>query len=271
MPVPHEWTDRAVVGSWAVPASMLLVAAVSPFERPLPGAIFGFTLTTLELSLVVVLAAAAIAALREPRAFRWRTPITIPAIAFLASALVASFAAPEFSGNALRFTGRLAAALLLFTVVANGAAHERFARQLIATLLGAGAIVGAIAVLELAQIPFVLDALKVFRPGFHVVGGQLRATSTLFYPTITSMYLEVVFALGLIWMASSRLAFAALVLAGAGIVATFTRAGLITMAISLLTYGGILYLKQRRWSRAHTGLAALAAILIALVMLSDRK
>jgi hypothetical protein len=268
MPVPRAWTDRAVVGSWAVPASLLLVAAVSPFERPLPGAIFGFTLTTLELSLVVVLAAAAIAAVREPRAFRWHTPITIPAIAFLASALVASLAAPEFSGNALRLTGRLAAALLLFTVVANGAAYERLARQLIGTLLGAGAIVGAIAVLELAQIPFVLDALKVFRPGFHVVGGQLRATSTLFYPTITSMYLEVVFALGLFWIASSRLAFGALILVGAGIIATFTRAGLIAVAISLITFGVLLYVQRQRWQREHAALATLAVILAALVMVS---
>ena len=271
MPVPRAWTDRAFVGSWAVPASLLLVAAVSPFERPLPGAILGFTLTTLELSIVVVLAAAAIAAVRDPRAFRWRTPLTIPAMTFLACALIASLAAPEFSGNALRFTGRLAAALLLFTVVANGAAHERFARQLIATLLGAGASVGVIAVLELAQVPFILDSLKVFRPGFHVVGGQLRATSTLFYPTITSMYLEVVFALGLIWVASSRLAFAALVLVGAGIIATFTRAGLIAMAISLVTFGALVYVKRqgvKRWEREHVALALLAVILAALVMVS---
>jgi O-antigen ligase len=246
----------------------MLVAAVSPFERPLPGAIFGFTLTTLELSVAAALAASAIAVVREPSALQWRTPITLPVLALLAGALVSSIAAPEFRGNALRFTGRFAAAILLFLATANAVVSVRFARQIVAVLLGAAAIVGTIAVLELAQVPIVLDGLKFFRPGFHVVGGQLRATSTLFYPTITSMYLEVVFALGLIWMASSRLAFAALVLTGAGIVATFTRAGLITMAISLLTYGGILYLKQRRWSRAHTGLAALAAILIALVMVS---
>src|SRR5688572_29303820 len=171
MPVPHAWTDRAVVGSWAVPASLLLVAAVSPFERPLPGAMFGLTLTTLELSIAVVLAAAATAVRREPRAFHWRTPITIPAIAVLACALAASLAAPEFRDNSLRFTGRLAAAWLLFTVVASAVTTERLARQLIATLLGAGAIVGAIAVLELAQVPVILDGLKVFRPGFHVVGG----------------------------------------------------------------------------------------------------
>ena len=49
------------------------------------------------------------------------------------------------------------------------------------------------------QVPGVLDILTVFRPGFHVVGGQLRATSTLFYPTIASMFLEVAFAAGL-WL-----------------------------------------------------------------------
>ena len=177
-------------------------------------------------------------------AFTWRTPITIPAVALLACALVASVAAPEFRANSLRFVGRLTAALLLFTLAANTMSSQRLARQVIATLLGVAALVGAIAVLELAQVPFVLDALKVFRPGFHVVGGQLRATSTMFYPTITSMYLEVAFALGLVWLASSRLAFVALAVTGAGIIATFTRAGLVTMTMSLLIYGGLVYYKR---------------------------
>ena len=248
MSVPRAWILRASVGSWAVPASLMLVAAVSPFERPLPGSLLGFTFTTLELSVAAALAAGVFTVARDPSALRWRSPITIPLAALLACALVSSLAAPDFRGNALRFTGRCAAAILLFTLAANGAVSNRLARQIVAVLLGAAAVVGAIAVLELAQVPAVLDGLRVFRPGFHVVGGQLRATSTLFYPTITSMYLEVVFALGLMWIASrrrackaarrrsSRLA-RALALTGAGIIATFTRAGLITMAISLVTYG----------------------------------
>ena len=310
MPVPRAWLDRActtptrkkrasgapVVGSWTVPASLMLVAAVSPFERPLPGALFGVTFTTLELSVAAALAAAAIAALRDPSTFEWRTPITSPALALFACMVASSLAAPEYRANALRFSGRCAAAILLFTVVANAARSDRSARALVAVLLGAASMVGAIAVLELAQVPAVLDGLTLFRPGFHVVGGQLRATSTFFYPTITSMYLEVVFALGLMWIgshptaqsprgggpashptaqsprgggpASSRLAFAALVLAGAGIIATFTRSGLITVAISVLTYGGVMYFKRRRWGNEHTKLAVLATILIALVMVS---
>ena len=268
MPVPRACVSRGLVGSWVVPASFTLVAAASPFERPLPGSFAGFTLSTLELSVVVALVAGAATAVRGNSTFTWRTPITIPAVALLACALVASVAAPEFRANSLRFVGRLTAALLLFTLAANAMSSQRLARQVIATLLGVAALVGAIAILELAQVPFVLDALKLFRPGFHVVGGQLRATSTLFYPTITSMYLEVAFALGLVWLASSRLAFVALAVTGAGIIATFTRAGLVTMTMSLLVYGGLLYHKGRRWEGAHTRLAALAAVLLALVMLS---
>jgi hypothetical protein len=265
-----------------VPASLVLVAAVSPFERPIPGVAGGFTLTTVELAVVLAIVAAAVTWIRpfdklraapseaegpQPGTFRWRTPITFPLAALIACAIVAALAAPEFGGNALRAAARLIVAAVLFTIVAQ-TATERVARQIVAVLVATGAIVGAVAVLELAQVPWVHDALKVFRPGFHVVGGQLRATSTLFYPTITSMYLEVVFALGLIGIASSRLTFAALVLIGAGVIATFTRAGLITMAMSLATYGGWLYVSDRRWQRAHTALALLAAVLVALVMVS---
>lgn len=268
MPVPRAWIGRALVGSWVVPGSLMLVAAVSPFERPLPGSLAGFTLTTLELAVVVALAAATAAVIGGSSTFNWRTPITLPAFALLACAVAASVAAPEFRANSVRFVGRLTAALLLFTVVINTLGPPRRARQVIAMLLGAAAVVGVIAVLELAQVPFVLDALKLFRPGFHVVGGQVRATSTLFYPTITSMYLEVVFALGLVWIASSRLAFVALGLVGAGIIATFTRAGLITMAMSLVIYGGLVYHKQRGWSFEQTRLLALAALLLSLVLVS---
>ena len=275
MPVPRAWMSRALVGSWVPPASLMLVAAVSPFERPLPGSLAGFTLTTLELSVLAALVTGAAAALRGGSPVTWRTPITIPALALVVCALVASVTAPEFRANSFRSAGRLMAALLLFTLAANTVTSHRLARQVIATLLGAAALVGAIAVLELAQVPLVLDALKLFRPGFHVVGGQVRATSTLFYPTITSMYLEVAFALGLVWIASSRLAFVALALTGAGIIATFTRAGLVTMTMSLLIYGGLIYYKrlgnrtgEGAWTGEHTRLAALAALLLALVMVS---
>ena len=265
--MPRVSLARARTGSWALPASVLLVAAVSPFERAVPGSIFGFTLTTVEVTIVVALAIAAIAWVREPAAFAWRTPITLPLAAIVVCAFISALAAPEFQGNAMRVAARLGVAVLLFVIVANVAGNARVAKQIVAALLAAASVVGVIAMLELAQVPWILNALKAFRPGFHVVGGQLRATSTLFYPTITSMFLEVAFALGLMWIAGSRIAFAALVLTGAGVIATFTRSGLITMTISMLIYGGMLF-SRRGWSGEHKRLVLLASILVALVLMS---
>ncbi len=217
---------------------------------------------------MAALVAGVFAAVREP-ALRFRhAPIALPLAALLACALVSSLAAPEFRGNALKSAGRLAAALMLFAAVVNAITTERLARLVVAVLLAAGTSVGAIAVLEFAQVPIVLDGLKAFRPGFHVVGGQLRATSTLFYPTIASMYLEVVFALGLMWVASSRLACVALVIVGAGIIATFTRAGLITMSISIASYAALIYFKRGSFGRDHLRLALVALVLLSLVVVS---
>ena len=284
--MPRVSETRTLAGSWALPASVMLVAAVAPFERALPGSAFGFTLTTVELTIVIALATGAIAWMRQPAAFAWRTPISLPLAAIVTSALVAAVAAPEFQGNAARVAARLVIAVLLFILVANVARSDRAAKQIAAVLLASASLVGVIAVLELAQVPWVLNALKAFRPGFHVVGGQLRATSTLFYPTIASMFLEVAFALGLVWLSSprhrsgqaSRLAFAGLVLTGAGVVATFTRSGLITITLSLALYGATLYLRRKQpgrrslgeggWGRDHRRLAVLALVLVALVLMS---
>jgi hypothetical protein len=246
----------------------MLAAAVAPFERALPATMFGFTLTTSELAILIALLVGAIAWWKNPSTFEWRTAVTWPLVAFAGCAFAAAMFAPELRGHAARVAGRLGVAVMLFTLAANVSRSDRLARQIVAALLLSASIVGAIALLELAQLPWVLNALKAFRPGFHVVGGQMRATSTLFYPTITSMFLEVAFALGLVWIASSRLAFVALVLTGAGVIATFTRSGLITMALSLAIYGGVLFLRRGRWGSEHNRLAALACVLVALVLTS---
>ena len=287
MPVPRAWISRAHVRAWAASASLLLVAAVSPFERPLPALSLGaFTLTTTELTILAALAVGAVAWWRRPAAVHWQTPITWPLTAVLMVVLIAALVAPEFRGNALRFWGRLLAAAGLFLLTVNVITTRPLAGRLIATLLAVGSIVGVLAVLELMQVPWVMDLLRAFRPGFHVVGGQVRATATLFYPTITSMYLEVVFALGLYWLTSNAMsgfpvrrslgkggsrtvpAFTALTLVGAGIIATFTRAGLITMALSMAIAGGLSFVTHRRWTPGHRRLAGLAGVLTLLVLVS---
>jgi O-antigen ligase len=114
------------------------------------------------------------------------------------------------------------------------------------------------------------------------VAGQLRATSTLFYPTIASMYLEVAFALGL-WLLlepslrrprlERSLVFAALVVIGAGISATFTRAGLIGLfgALILVAAVRIRRLARTRWDlRPVVALGVLLVMVVALMHSPDR-
>jgi len=278
LPVLRAWPARAHTGSWVLSTCAVLVAAISPFEIPIPGlAVAGLTLTTVEIAVLGALAVWSLILLRDRQLPSWRSPMAAPGAALLVIVLVTALAAPEFGGNSIKFFGRVLAAALVLLMAQNAITSTRVAGQLIATLLAVGAVLGALAVLELAQIPFVMDGLRAFRPGFHVVGGQVRATSTLFYPTITSMYLEVVFALGLYWLMagegsetkrSRQLAFLALVLVAAGIVATFTRAGLITMTLSLLCAGALRFARDRRWDRAHLRLAAMAAVIVALVLMS---
>lgn len=260
--------ERAAAGIGALPACLMLAAAVAPFEVALPGSFFGLTLTTAEFAVLVVLSCALITWWRDPHSISAWTPISAPLMAWLISAAVAANATPEFRADALRVTARWCVAVALFVLTANVAASARDARRIIAAVVASAAVVGVIAVVELSQWPAVLDALKAFRPGFHVVGGQLRATSTLVYPTVASMFLEVAFALGLAWVGTSAWALAALVPIAAGVVATFTRAGLITMALSLVVVGAVWYSRSGRWSRVHTRLSMLALIIAALVLAS---
>lgn len=171
--------------------ALLAIVVVAPFERPLLVTPGGFTLTTVESA--VMLASALIIVGFGLRRLIAGGPIPLAIVGgvFLLALLVAALAAPAERGNALRFVGRMVVAAALFVIAVRVISTRREARIVAYTMLGMSAFVAAVAVLESAQVRGVMNALTIFRPGFHVVGGQLRATSTLFYPTITSMYPEI--------------------------------------------------------------------------------
>jgi O-Antigen ligase len=207
----------------------------------------------------------------------WPRPLIVPGALLLAWWLVTAMVAPVESGNALRFVARMAVASVVCVLIATRIDSVRRARALVSLFVAVATIVAVIAVLEVAQVPAVMSGLTLFRPGFHVVAGQLRATSTLLYPTIASMYLEVAFALGL-WLLFEpatrrpRLAragsFLALLMIGAGISATFTRAGLVGMFVCLLLVG-VFRIRRLSSAKAQLGtLTALAIALAAIVVLS---
>lgn len=257
-------------------AAAIAMVIVAPFERALFAIPGWFAITTTEATIVLAIGVCVIAGvMRLPM---WsNNPLVVPGGVLLAVLFVAAIAAPVERANAIRFSARMATASLAYLLFANAATTLSRARVLVRVLLAVATGVGTIALLEAAQVPGVMAALTTFRPGFHVVAGQLRATSTLFYPTIASMYLEVAFALGL-WLlldpSSTRprverlLTFAALTIVGAGIAATFTRAGLVGLGACLALVAGI---RLVRLGRARAGLGtitSLAAALIGVVFLT---
>ena len=255
--------------------SLVLVVAIAPFERVLIAVPGGLTLTTVEAAMLASLAAALWMLRLSRPTIAWWSPVALTGLSLLAVMVLAAALAPFERGNALRFAARMTTAGALAFAVAQVVDTTARARLLVRVNLAVAALVALVAVLESAQVPWVMRALTFFRPGFHVVGGQLRATSTLFYPTIASMYLEIAFALGL-WLlfADKRrerveqpLALAALATVGAGIAATFTRAGLVGMVMALAVVVGVRIARLGLRDAAVGRLAALGALLAMVVML----
>src|SRR5262249_9038801 len=158
----------------------------------------------------------------------------------------------------------------VYALTVHGMTSSARLRTALAISVGSGVVVAVLALLEYVQFPPVLQLLRLFRPGVIAVGSQVRAGGPLQYPTIASMYLEVVFGLGLGLLLSAFDArerartfgwFAALTAIGYAITLTFTRAGLIVMvAIGLLV--GITRWRERGVER---GLGVVAALAVAII------
>ncbi|MGQ0736876.1 MAG: O-antigen ligase family protein [Acidobacteriota bacterium] len=258
--------------------ALLAVVCVAPLEVELFGLGEILRVTTVELVVAAALVTVGLASWRLRTRLVWPpVAVLLPGGLLLGLLAASALAAPLEQGHALRFTARMVAAVLLFLATALTMTTARRIRTLIATWLATATGVALLAVLEATQVPAVMELLQTFRPGFHVAGSQLRATSTLPYPTIASMYLEVAFALGLFLLVapstthptrSRVLVFASLTIIGAGIAATFTRAGLIGMAAALSVVAAS---RARAASRPQADLrllGALAALLVAIVFLS---
>ena len=176
-------------------------------------------------------------------------------------------------------TGRLAAALGVYLLAVNGLTTRSRVTTALNLAVGVGVVVSVLAILEYLEVRPVLSWLTAFRPWVATVGAHVRAGGPLQYPTIASMYLEVVFAFGLGLLLSqadavrqghyarAALWFGALVVIGEAITLTFTRAGLITMASSL-ALAGVIWHSRRGADTGTLLVAALAAVIAALCLTS---
>ena len=251
-------------------AGVALVTLAAPFELTEPFLRLPYqSISSLETAVLLAFALWAAAIVFSRRLPDWRTPLTLPWIVLLLAMLVASIASTVSRVNALHMTGRLAVAFGVYLLTVNGVTTRARLRAVTSLVVLIGVVVSVLAILEYLGVATVLAWLRAFRPGVATVGAQVRAGGPLQYPTIASMYLEVVFALGLGLLLAeldasrsvrAAAVFLALVVIGEGITVTFTRAGLITMMSSLVFVGG-----SRAASRGiDTGAVVVAVLAVAV-------
>jgi len=253
-------------------AGVVLLAFAAPFELINPVLVLpGQSISNLEACVLVATASwmAALIVLRTPPT--WRTPLTWPWLASIAAMAAASLSSPVSRTNALHMTGRVAVALGIYLLAVNGLRRRSRVTAVMTALVAAGAAAAFLVLLEYMRIGAAVDWLRAFRQEFTWVGAQLRASGPFQYPSIASMYLEVVFACGLgLWTTDrdTPWLFGALLLVGDAIILTYTRSGLITAALSIAVVGALRY--RQSGLDGGTTLVASLAMAIGLLALTSR-
>jgi hypothetical protein len=255
-----------------------LLTLVAPFELTAPLVrLPGQSVSNVEAAVLCACVCASAAFVWSRRPGDVFTPVTLTWVALLIAMAAASAMSPVSRVNAFHMTGRAAAALGVFVVASHGVTTPRRLRIVLTLGVGVGVLVSLLAILEYRGVRPVLRGLEAFRPFVSTVGAQVRAGGPLQYPTIASMYLEIVFAMGVGLMLAefdagrhARVAalFVALAAIAEAITLTFTRAGLITLATSLVLVG-VLRRMQRRGDAGSALLGGLA-ISIAILALGSR-
>jgi len=275
VPNARSMNGLAATTAWTGVCALVLLA---PFEglKPiveLPGQL----VTSVETAILCVFSAWFVCVVATRAMPVWRTPLTLPWVVLLAVMLVAAVAAPAHRANAQHMVGRFGVGLGVFLLTVNGVTSPPRLHGVLVVAAVAGAVISVLAVLEYLGVGPVTEWLLLFRERFTVIGPQIRAGGPFQYPTIASMYLEILFALVLALLpmtidrgqrAMSVVVFLLLALIAEAVILTFTRAGFLTIAASL----GVVGLLRYRRQRFDGGVKAIVAlsVVISIELLASR-
>lgn len=253
---------------------VLALMLAAPFEKIQPIiTLYVQRLTSVELVMLVALAGWAVSWRVSGKRPQFSTPLTLPVLLLLGVMVLSALMAPGYQREALLFTARFAVGFLVYLLVVNSVTTQWQLLGVMAAAGVAGTVVAILGILEYRQIPAVIEWLHPFKHGLVMVGGEIRVSSTLQYPTITSMYLELVFGLmlGMLLLTVSRcrwgaaiLVFIVLGLIAETIILTLSRSGLLSMAGMLAVAGG-LWLVRRGPDPGFWAIAAVTVMIAGLL------
>lgn len=219
-----------------VPLAVLMLLV--PFEPLEPlGRIFGLEVSHLEASALVLLGAtAALAPSRRPRL---PIPLAVPALLFLLAFVLSAGFAEDSILLPLKFTGRMAAALIAFALASLALSTTPRFSLLFLGLSLAGAITAAVALLEFGPWSFDESLVAPFREHAFEVGGRTRAAATFSYPNTAGGFLVLALGPTLYFSLRERgrtIASMAACAMVAAVLLTYSRGALLGAAASGLTF-----------------------------------
>lgn len=268
--------DRLAFGAF------VLLALVFPFERTEPIVVLAGLekITTAELPMRVGTAFWLLSLLAAWRRPRLPAGLTFPALLWLGLMVASAWMAPQYSADAIRFTLRMALALLVgwavYDLVAAASHPARRWRWLAQAMALAGAAVAVIGLLEASQHPAILAWLRPFKGAPTFVGDILRVSSTLPYATIAAMVLEMTLPLVLAWALTAQRGWARALLALALLVGltalalTLTRAGVLALLAVLVLMAVVGWQRgQRSLVLGSLRTAGVLACLVGLILVAN--
>ncbi|MBA3533640.1 MAG: O-antigen ligase family protein [Ardenticatenales bacterium] len=222
-------------------ALLLMLALLFAFEPVRPAINLNGQLV---LSLVEALLMLALGAwlLARSAARQWPTPpraLALPLVVWLLLLLASALVAPEYRSHAIKFVARVLNGVLVGWMAYDMSQHPTRWQRLVQALALSGALVGLLGLAETWAVEPFAGWLSYFKHGTTTVGDIVRISSTLTYPTITAMVLELTMPLLLAWAVTStrgwqRLLLGALLVAGmATLLLTLSRAGVVALALAL--------------------------------------
>ena len=218
---------------------LLLIILSAPFEQSEPlFELSGQVLTNVEAFVALALVVWILTCLISRRWPAWQTPLTVPALVLIGFLLLSTALISADRGVSVRFSGRFVLGFTVFLLTMNSAHSWRRVLWAVRAMALSGLIVAMLAILEYFSVASIPSWLREFRGVTAWIGGFVRPSSTLQYPTIASMYLEIVFGWGMCMLlctgrrrgwTTQFMRVALLTVVGTGVLVTLTRAGFLTL------------------------------------------
>ena len=228
--------------------ALLLVAFAFPFEAVQPLLHLGtwLSFSTVEIVVYTALALWLVSLVGQRRWPAAPAALRAPLLLWLTVLLIAALAAPLERTMALKFWSRMVTGGLVLLMAFDLTQEARCWRRSVQMLALAALVVGLFGVAEALGwaalvAPFKAQAAQV--------GELVRISSTLDYPTVAAMLLEMTIPLLVVWLAQARgglrIALAAGLLAAlVTLVLTLSRAGLVGSVLALLLLMGVAWRRQ---------------------------